>query len=185
MRIAVTLLILVATSFAQHSSEYLRAERKFAAMDAYSANASPAGKSTVLTDAELNAYFAEGGIKFPDGVSEVRIDDQPGVANGSAQVDFDKVTAKSRANNPLMGLFTGLHTVRVTTNASGTKGRAHVVVQTVSLDGVEIPRAALEFFIEKFLQPKWPEADLDSVFGMPNRVDTVAVGEHQVTFVQR
>lgn len=185
MKIVVALLILVATAFAQHSPDYQRAVKKFEAMDAYAATASPAGRTTVLTDAELNAYFAEGGVKFPDGVSDVRIDDEPGAAHGSAQVDFDKVTAKSRENNPLMGIFTGLHTVRVTASASGAKGRAHVVIQTVSLDGLEIPRAALEMFVEKFLQPKWPEADLDSVFGMPNRVDSVSVGEHQVTFVQR
>jgi hypothetical protein len=185
MKIVVALLLLVASAFAQHSPEYVSAEKKLQAMDAYSAGTSHAGKSTVLTDGELNAYFAEGGVKMPDGVSDVRIDDEAGVTNGSAQVDFDKVTAKNRSNNMLLMIFTGVHTVRVRAEASGAKGRAHVKIEVVSLDGLEIPQAALQLFAEKYLQPKYPEADLDSVFGMPNRVDAVTVGDHQITFVQR
>jgi hypothetical protein len=115
----------------------------------------------------------------------VRIDNQPGVTNGSAQVDFEKVTAKNRSNNMLLMIFTGIHTVRVRAEATGEKGRAHVKTELVSLDGLEIPPAAIELFVEKYLQPKYPEADLDAVFGMPNRVDAVTVGDHQVTFVQR
>jgi hypothetical protein len=185
MKIVVSLLLLVASAFAQHSPEYTSAEKKLQAMDEYSAGTSHAGKTTVLTDAELNAFFAEGGVKLPDGVSDLRIDDQAGVVNGSAQVDFDKVTAKNRSNNMLMMIFTGVHTVRVRAEASGAKGRAHVKIGLVSLDGLEIPPAALELFVQKYLQPKYPEADLDAVFGMPNRVDAVTLGDHQITFVQR
>jgi hypothetical protein len=185
MKIVLALFLLVATAFAQHSPEYISAEKKLQAMDDYSSGTSHAGKTTVLTDAELNAYFAEGGVKLPDGVSNVRIDNQPGVTNGSAQVDFEKVTAKNRSNNMLLMIFTGIHTVRVRAEATGEKGRAHVKTELVSLDGLEIPPAAIELFVEKYLQPKYPEADLDAVFGMPNRVDAVTVGDHQVTFVQR
>ena len=185
MKIVFALLLLAATAFAQHSPEFTQAEKKLQAMDDYSAGTLHAGKTTVLTDAELNAYFAEGGVKLPEGVSDVRIDDQDGVTNGSAQVDFDKVTAKNRSNNMLLMIFTGVHTVRARAEASGAKGRAHVKIESVSLDGLEIPPAALELFVEKYLQPKWPEADLDAVFGMPNRVDAVTVGDHRVTFVQR
>ena len=185
MKFVVAFLLLAASAFAQHSPEYVSAEKKLRAMDDYDAGTSHAGKTTVLTDAELNAYFAEGGVKLPDGVSDVRIDNQPGVSNGSAQVNFDQITAKNRSNNMLLMIFTGVHTVRVRAAATGAKGRAHVKVEVVSLDGIEIPPAALELFVEKYLQPKWPEADLDAVFGMPNRVDAVSVGEHTVTFVQR
>ena len=186
MKIAVALLLLIGAAFAQHHSpEYLRAERKLSAMDAYAANPAGGGFTTTLSDPELNAYFAEGGVRWVDGVSNVRIDDESGIVNGSAQVDFDKITAKARNNNPLLALFSGIHTVRVTAKASGAHGRGSVNVQTVTLDGMEIPRAALEFFVQKFLQPKYPEADLDAVFGMPNRVDSAVVGEHQVTFTQR
>jgi hypothetical protein len=188
MKTVLALLLLAASAVAQnpqHSAEYGSADRKIAAMDAYDAGASRAGHVTVLTDAEMNAFFAEGGVKWPDGVSDVKIDDQPAVVNGSGQVDFDKITAKNRSSNPMLALFTGVHTVRVTAQLAGIKGRASVKVQSVSLDGLEIPRVALEFFIEKYLQPKYPEADLDTTFGMPDRIDSAIVGDHQITFTQR
>lgn len=189
MKSAFALILLIASALAQstgpHSAAYLSAQRKIAAMDTYQAGTSKAGLLTVLSDAEVNAYFAEGGVKWPDGVSDVRISSQPAVINGSGQVDFDKVTEKSRANNPLLAIFTGVHTVRVTAQVAGVKGRCSVRVQSVSLDGMEIPRAALELFVQKFLQPKYPEADLDTVFGMPDRIDSAIVGDGQITFTQR
>lgn len=189
MRFVLTLLLLagiaIAQKGAQHSAEYLSADKKIAAMTAFEANPVKGGLVTALTDDEMNAYFAEGGVKWSDGLSDVRISDQPAVINGTAQVDFDKITAKSRSNSPLMMLFTGVHTVRVTAQAAAVKGRASIKVQTVSLDGLEIPRAALEFFVEKYLQPKYPEADLDTVIGMPNQIDSAIVGDRQITFAQR
>lgn len=188
MKIVLAFLVLLASAFAQsrsHSAGYISADRKIEAMVNYESNPRSNGLTTVLSDDEINAYFAEGGIKWSEGVSDVKISDQPAVINGSAQVDFDKITAKGRSNNPMLSFFTGVHTVRVTAQAAAVKGRASIRVQTVSLDGVEIPRQALEFFVQKYLQPKYPEADLDAVFGMPNRVDTAIVGDRQITFVQR
>jgi hypothetical protein len=189
MKITLTLMLLIGSALAQnqaqHSPEYLSSDKKIAAMMAFESNPAAGGRVTVLTDAEINGYFAEGGVKWPDGVSDVKLDDQPAVINGSGQVDFDKVTAKNRSSSPWLALFTGVHMVRVTAQVAGIKGRATVKVQSVSLDGLEIPRAALEFFVQKYLQPKYPEADLDTVFGMPDRIDSAIVGDRQITFTQR
>lgn len=189
MKIALTVILLIASAVAQntaqHSREYASADRKIRDMAAFESQPQTGGRVTVLTDPEINAYFAEGGVKWPEGVSDVKIDDQPAVVNGSGQVDFDKITAKNRSNNALLAIFSGVHTVRVTAQVAGVKGRATVRVQSVSLDGLEIPRQALEFFVQKYLQSKYPEADLDSVFGMPNRIDSAIVGDHQITFTQR
>jgi hypothetical protein len=187
MKLVVAILLLFTSAFAQaqHSAEYLSADKKFSAMTAFEAHPAPGGTVTRVSDAELNAYFNEGGIKLPDGVSDLRLETEPGILHGSAQVDFDKVTAKSRSNNALMMVFTGVHTVRVTAEANGSKGRARIIVQSVSLDGLEIPKQALEFFIQRYLQPKYPEIDLDTVIGMPYRIDSAAVGEGQITLSQR
>lgn len=176
---------LLQSAFAQHSPAFLSADRKISAIVAYQASPSRGSLTTTLTDAEMNAYFAEGGIKWSEGVSNVKIYDQPAVVNGSALVDFDKITAKNRSSSPFLALFSGVHTVRVTAQAAAVRGRASIKVQSVSLDGLEIPRPALEFFVQKYLQPKYPEADLDAVFGMPDRIDTGIVGDRQITFVQK
>lgn len=188
MKCLAVLLLCAAAAFAQadrHSPEYRSADHKFAAIVSFESNPTPGGRTTVLTDREINAYFNEGGIQWPDGVSDVRLDFQPAVINGSAQVDFDKVTAKNREKSPMMALFTGVHTVRVQAQASAVHGRATIRVQSVSLDGLDIPRAALEFFVQHYLQPKYPEFDLDTTIGLPYRIETAIVGDHQITLIQR
>lgn len=177
--------MLAQNAFAQHSPAYASADKKISAMVAFESHPPKSGLVTTLSDEEINAYFAEGGVKWPDGVSDVKIDDQPAVINGSGLVDFDKVTAKNRTNNPLLALFSGVHTVRVTAQASAVHGRATLNVQSVSLDGLDIPRPALEYFVQKYLQPKYPEADLDTVFGMPDRIDSAIVGNRKITFTQK
>ncbi|ABF42858.1 hypothetical protein Acid345_3858 [Candidatus Koribacter versatilis Ellin345] len=187
MKLAVAVFLIFSSVFAlaQQSRDYLSAEKKFAAVTAFEANPVKGGSVTSISDAELNAWLNEGGVKWSDGVSDVRMSTDPGVIHGSAQVDFDKVTAKARTNNPLMMMFTGLHIVRVTATAAGSKGRGRITVQSVSLDGLEIPKQALELFIQHYLQPKYPEVDLDTIIGLPYRIDTAVVGDGQITLTQR
>ena len=63
--------------------------------------------------------------------------------------------------------------------------RSIVHVDSVSLDGVEIPRFVLQLFVEKYLQPKYPNVGLDSRFGLPDRIDTAIVGQHRLTVAQK
>ena len=51
-----------------------------------------------------------------------------------------------------------------------------VHVDSVSLDGVEIPSFVLELFVQKYLKPKYPNIGMDSRFALPARVDAATVG---------
>ena len=82
-------------------------------------------------------------------------------------------------------MFTGVHDVVVATHAHGVGGEGHVHVDSVSLDGVEIPRFVLELFVEKFLRPQYPNIAMDSTFSLPNRIDTATLGEHTLTLTQK
>jgi hypothetical protein len=55
----------------------------------------------------------------------------------------------------------------------------------VSIDGVEIPRMALEFFVSKYITPKYPNVGLDSQFKLRDKVDTATVGYHKLTVTQK
>jgi hypothetical protein len=53
------------------------------------------------------------------------------------------------------------------------------------LDGVEVPRIALEYFADRFLRPKYGSAvGLDSTFHLPARIDSASLGTDQVTISQ-
>ncbi len=168
-----------------HSSPYLSLSRKVDAMHRFVAHPAPGGLTTVMTDSEMNAWFAEGGINWPAGMSNVRIHSRPAVVEGTAQVDFDELTGGKYASNPLMMLFSGTHDVRVVAQATASRGRGSVRVDSVYLDDVKVPRAAMEYFINQYLKPKYPEAGLNSTFAMPDRIDTAIVGDGQITFVQK
>jgi hypothetical protein len=160
-------------------------QRKLDYIDANGRKAHPDPRPTVMTEDEVNAYVAAGRVRLPAGVQSARFSGTPGVITGNARVDFDQLTASQRSANPLLGIFTGVHDVAVVAHASGADGVGRVSVDSVSLDGTEIPRFALELFVKRYLQPKYPNIGMDSTFRMAARVNTATVGSHTLTVVQK
>jgi hypothetical protein len=140
---------------------------------------------TVMTEEEINDYIVSGGVKLPVGVKRVRLEGQSGLVTGQLTVDFDEIRAGIRSSNPLLSIFSGVHSVRVEVDASGSGGTGRVHVRSVSIDGTEVPRFLLELFVAKFLTPKYPTIGLDSAFKLPNRIDAATVGYHKLTVTQR
>jgi hypothetical protein len=160
-------------------------ERKLQHVQSNATLAHPDQTPTEFTEQEINAYFASGAIKLPAGVQSVNFQGQPEVVIATARVDFDQLKAGRRSSNPLLSMFSGIHDVVVSAHVHGAGGQGYVNVDTVSLDGVEIPRFALEMFVEKYLQPKYPGVGLDSNFVLPDRIDTAKVGLHKLSITQK
>ena len=160
-------------------------ERKLQHLQSNGAQAHPDPSPTEFTEQEINAYFASGKVELPEGVRSVVFQEQPGMVIGTSRIDFDQLKAGKNSYNPLLSVFSGVHEVVVTTHAYGARNEGLVHVDSVFLDGVEIPRFALEMFVEKYLMPKYPTVGLDSRFALPARVDTVTIGLHKVTMTQK
>jgi hypothetical protein len=186
--LALILGTLLATAQAQpsHSADYSSAQRKIAFIAENGHSPNPSTTPTVLTAAEWNAYLNEGGVKLPDGISNIRISSNATIVHADAEVDFDRLTANRTRSNPFLALFTGKHHVTAVARAAATKGVASIHVDSVMFDGVEVPPIALEYFSNKFLRPKYGNAvGLDATFHLGNRISTVVVGADQVTITQR
>jgi hypothetical protein len=140
---------------------------------------------TEFSESEINAYVASGKVHLPAGVQSVRFQGHPGVITAAAHVDFDQVRSGRSSMNPLLSVFSGIHDIVVVAHAQGGGHEGAVHVDTVELDGVEIPRFVLRSFVEKFLQPKYPYVGLDSRFPLPEKLDTAAVGEQKLTVTQK
>jgi hypothetical protein len=162
-----------------------RFERKLQRMQSNAAQAQPDSSPTEFTEQEINAYFASGRVQLPVGVRSVVFQEQPGIIVGTSRVDFDQLKAGKNSYNPLLSVFSGVHEVVVTTHAYGARREGVVHVDSVSLDGVEVPAFVLEMFVEKYLKPKYPDIGIDSRFALPARVDSATVGLHQVTVIQK
>ena len=174
-------------SAAPHSAAFQDAQRKLQAIAENGRLAQLKPKTTVLTADEINAYLAEGGIALPDAVQRVRFSSLPRLVTAAARIDFGRLTASRRISNPLMAaLFTGVHDVSVEARASGDGGIGFVLVESVTIDGIKVPRAAMQFLVDYYLRPKYgPNVGLDSRFPLPAHINAVMVGSNQVTVTQR
>jgi hypothetical protein len=160
-------------------------ERKLQHLQDNGALPKPDPAPTEFTEQEINSYLASGKVALPVGVRSVHLEGQPGVVTGSARADFDQIKAGRRSSNPLLSMFSGIHEVVVVAHAHGAGGQGVVNVDSVSLDNIAIPRFVLQLFVERYLQPKYPNVGLDSRFALPNRIDTARVGAHTLTVTQK
>jgi hypothetical protein len=145
----------------------------------------PDPKPTEFNEQEVNSYLSSGEVKLPQGVQSVQLQGQPDVITGTARVDFDQLKQGARNSNPLLSMFSGVHDLTVIAHARGMNHKGYVQVDSASLDGVEIPRFALELFLQKYVTPKYPGVGMNSQFDLPAKIDTATVGQHKVTIVQK
>jgi hypothetical protein len=176
-----------AQAAASHSAAYESAQRKLKEIAENGRLAHPQPKTTVLTAGEINAYLEEGGVALPDGVQRVRFRSVPAVVTAAAQIDFDKLTAARRISNPLMAaLFAGVHNVSVEAQATGSRGVGSVLIESMTINDVKVPRAAMQWLVEHYLKPKYgPNIGLDSRFRLPAHIDVAVVGKDQVIVTQK
>lgn len=147
--------------------------------------AHPDQTPTVMSEEEINEYLASGRVQIPKGVKKVRLQGQSGKVDAFLTVDFDEFRENQHSANPLLGLFSGTHDVTVETDAAGSGGQGRVQVRAVTIDGMEVPRMALQYFVEKYITPKYPNVGLDSQFQLPDRIDTALVRYHKLTVTQK
>lgn len=168
-----------------HSSNYRSIVQKLAYLKLNAAKSHPDPKPVDLTGAEVNAFFNEGGVKLPMGVSQVHLTSQPGVIDGHANVDFEEIMQGRGKNNPVYELFSGSHEIHVVAAASGSNGVATIKTQTVELDSVAVPQWALEFFVQHYVTSRYPNVGMTSTFRLPLRIQTATVEAGKLHLEQR
>ena len=160
-------------------------QAKLALLKQNAAKPHPDSKPLELTEREANAYFNEGGVKLPKGVNNLRLTSQPGIIDGHAQVDFEKVMEGKGSANPLLSLFSGIHDVHIVAQAAGAAGTGTIRTQSAYLDGIEVPQMVLQFFAQRYITPKYPNVGVTSTFRLPLRIDSAVVGEGVVQLIQK
>lgn len=160
-------------------------ERKLRRIESVGSSPHPPPTRTELSEEEINAYFAAGKVDLPAGVESVRFESEPGVVKATTRVDFERIKAGRSLFNTLLEVFRGVHDVDVVAHAHAAAGVGYVEVDSVSLDGVEIPRFVLQLFVANYIQSKYPNLGLDSSFRLPDRIDQATVGVHELTVTQK
>jgi hypothetical protein len=161
------------------------AERKMAHITQNAIKAQPDTTPTEFSELEINAYLNSGRVQLPKGVTQPKLTGSNNHVTANMRVDFDQVTNGASGINPLMRLFSGTHDVQVNAQGVGIRGEGRVHVESVAIDGIEVPKAALEYFVDKYIKPKYPELGIDSTFDLPGRVDSAVIGDHKLTVIQK
>jgi hypothetical protein len=168
-----------------HSPEFRSMQAKLASLKQNAAKPHPDPKPIGLTEREANAYFNEGGVKLPKGVSNVHLTSEPGVIDGHAQVDFEKIMEGKGSTNPLLSLFSGVHDVHIVAQAAGAAGTGTIRTQSAYLDGIEVPQVVLQYFAQHYITPKYPNVGVTSTFKLPLRIDSAIVEAGGVQLTQK
>jgi hypothetical protein len=147
--------------------------------------AHPDPRPTEFTELEVNAYLNSGKVDLPKGVTHPQLSGSDNHVTANARVDFDAFTEDQGSANPLMRLFSGTHDVEVNAQCVGIRGEGRVHIDSVAIDGISVPKAALDYFVQKYIKPKYPDLGIDSTFDLPARVDSAVIGAHKLTVMQK
>lgn len=157
-------------------TDYLNAKRKFQAIEKY--HVKP-GSRVPIPSTELNAYVQVELLEaVPQGVRDPRVDLQAdNIATGRAMINFLMVqNGRGAAPNWLMKkLLDGEHEVVVTAKISSGGGKATVFLERVEVAGIPIEGGALDFLIQNYLLPNYPNAKINRPFDLRYRMDRLEV----------
>lgn len=156
-------------------TEHDRVQHRFDAIEEHKV---PPGAKLTFTQRELNAWVAvEAPKAVPDGLREPHVELGEGTVTGSALIDFVKVEqSRGKTMNWLMAkLLAGEKPVRVTVDWKSEGGQATAVLKSVEISGTVITGSVLDFLVNNFFQPLFPDARIDQPFPLADGIDRIDI----------
>ena len=143
------------------------------------------GTRVSFTPSEINAWMREEAKAYaPQGVRNLRLDLSEGRATGHADIDFVKIRQATTGEAPgwiFRNLFSGERPVMVTARFESRGGKALVNVERVEISGIPIEGHTLDFVIDAYLRPTFPDVRVNEWFGLRYGIDHFTVGQAGVT----
>jgi hypothetical protein len=169
--------LLLAALVVAAADDYASMQRK---LDQIDADKAPRGGRVVFTLRELNAWAAH---EVPEGVRNPKLVLGQGTATGTALVDFLKVR-KAQGYKPgwlISTLLNGERPVTVTVAIHSGQGTATVDVKRADIGGISVDGSTLDFLIQNFVIPMYPDVAIGRPFELGHGVDRADVAAGGVT----
>lgn len=132
----------------------------------------------VFTVAELNTWGrAKAAEVASEGLRQARLELGNGTATADALVDFLKLrhAAGIETNWVVAKLIEGEKPLKLVASIQSGHGRATVHLRRVEIGGIAVSGAPLDFLIQTFFMPLYPDAKIDQPFELANGVDRIEV----------
>jgi hypothetical protein len=146
----------------------------------------PRGASVFMSLQELNAFArAQAQAIAPKAVHDVHLELGTGGATGSARIDFVelKKIGGGQSNWLLEKFLQGERPVKAIVRIQSRNGEARVDVDRVEVSGIVIQGAGLQFLIQNYVIPQFPDAKVEQWFPLAHHIDRVEVRPSGVTVI--
>lgn len=139
----------------------------------------PVGTRIALSSTELKAWVQDEALVWAGyGASNIRFTLGSGRATGYADVDFLKARKAATGQDAgwlVRNLFSGKKPMEVTVRFSSARGRGRVDLERVEVNGIAVTGPALDYLIQDFVRPIFPDARVGEWFPMDFRIDHFTV----------
>jgi hypothetical protein len=125
----------------------------------------PAASRVEVSEVELESYMLYDLKKdIPAQMDSFDVQLEPGTVGAQTQLTF----ASDATGNPIIdAVISGTHDLFVKGSLQGSQGRGKFELLEVRIDGIPVPKVLIQSLFDKYVKPKYPDADLKEPFELP------------------
>jgi hypothetical protein len=134
-----------------------------------------------VSEAELESYVVYSlRDKIPVQMDSIDVQLTPGAVASETQITFNSNTTGNPMVDALVG---GTHNLFVKGRLSGNQGRGKFDLEEVRVDGIPVPKVLIQSLFDKYVKPKYPDADLKEPFDLPWGIDSIDIQSQKARIV--
>jgi hypothetical protein len=134
-----------------------------------------------VSEAELESYVVYSlRESIPIQMDSIDVQLTPGAVASDTQMTFNS----NSTGNPIFdALVGGTHNLFVKGRLSGSQGRGKFDLEEVKVDGIPVPKVLIQSLFDRYVKPKYPDADLKEPFDLPWGIDSIDIQTRKARIV--
>ena len=125
----------------------------------------PGASRVQLSEAELKSYVLFSlRDKIPAQLDSIDVQLGQDTVGSDTQMTFG---SDSTGNSVVDAFISGTHNLFLKGKLVGEEGRGKFDLEEVRVDGIPVPKILIQTLVDKYVKPKYPEADLKEPFDLP------------------
>ena len=144
-----------------------------------SVDRAPGATRIELPEIELESYVLfELKDQIPATMDSFDVQLEPGAVGAQTQLTFPS----DATGNPIIdAIVGGTHDLFVKGTLEGVDGRGKFELVEIRVDGIPVPNILINALFEKYVKPKYPEADLKEPFDLPWGIEELLIDQGKAT----
>ena len=135
-----------------------------------------------LSEVELESYMLFSmKDQIPAQMDSFDVQLEPGTVAAQTQLTFSSDATGNAIVDAVVG---GTHDLFIKGSLQGSEGRGKFELLEIRVDGIPVPKILIESLFDKYVKPKYPDADLKEPFDLPWGIEelTLEQGKAIVTY---